>query len=293
MATKEHLEGQWREWRHAHLASMFRPYGWTSLIAQYWLEEADRNIRFDLLPGRWSVENGRVIFTPPETGPTLSVNGAYPSGPVEIVPGRNQTYGHGDSVPVYFGVCEVETVMRTNHDGHPLYAVRVRDPRKATRPEEAGVTAFEYDPAWRLRGVFTPAERVDYEAETVEEGVRETTPRMGTFTIEHAGKVCTLALIGKDTPAGIQPVVHFRDKTNGSLTYGAGRVVELHFTDNDKRRIDWIDFNYAVALPCAFTNFVTCPLVPPENHLDFEVLAGEKRPARTVARTMTYMFSLG
>lgn len=288
MPTNEHLAGQWREWRYAHVATMFRPYGWTSLVAQYWLEESDRDVAFDLLPGTWSVEGGRVIFTPPVSGPTLSVNGDYPTGPVEIIPGRNQTYGHGNSVPVYFGVNEVETIVRTKHDGQHLYGVRVRDPRQATRPEDAGVTAFDYDPAWRIRGHYTPAERVAFEAETVEAGVRENTPRMGTFTFEYGGKSYTVVLIGKDTPDGVQPVAHVRDRTSGPITYGAGRVIELQFADEACTRIDWIDFNYAVALPCAFTNFVTCPLVPPENHLDFEVLAGEKRPAQNVERTMTY-----
>ncbi|MCP4561669.1 MAG: DUF1684 domain-containing protein [Bosea sp.] len=288
MPTREHLEGQWREWRYAHVATMFRPYGWTALVAQYWLEDSDRDVAFELLPGRWSVEDGRVIFTPPASGPTLSVNGEYPEGPVEIIPGRNQTYGHGKSVPVYFGVNEVETIIRTKHDGSRLYGVRVRDPHQATRLEDAGVTAFDYDPAWRIPGVYTPAERVEFEAETVEVGVRETTPRMGTFTFELDGKSHTVVLIGKDTPTGVQPVAHVRDRTSGLITYGAGRVIELQFADAANTRIDWIDFNYAVALPCAFTNFVTCPLVPPENHLDFEVLAGEKRPAQSVARTMTY-----
>lgn len=87
MPTTEHLAGQWREWRHAHLATMFRPYGWTSLVAQYWLEEGDRGIRFELLPGTWGVEDGRVIFTPPASGPTLSVDGAYPTGPGRDHPG--------------------------------------------------------------------------------------------------------------------------------------------------------------------------------------------------------------
>lgn len=288
MPTTEHLEGQWREWRYAHVAKMFRPYGWTSLVAQYWLEKDDQGVTFDLLPGTWSVEDGRIMFTPPAEGPNLSVNGEYPTGPVEIIPGRNQTYGHGDSLPVYFGRNEVETLLRTTHDGRPLFGVRVRDPREATRLEDAGVTAFDYDPEWRIRGFYTPSERTDYEAETVEEGVRESTPRMGTFTFEYKGKSHELVLIGKDTPDGVQPVAHVRDKTNGPVTYGAGRVIELQFTDETNSRIDWIDFNYAVALPCAFTNFVTCPLVPPENHLDFEVLAGEKRPAQNIARTMTY-----
>ncbi|SEC15575.1 hypothetical protein SAMN05216452_3967 [Nitratireductor aquibiodomus] len=288
MPTREHLEGQWREWRYAHVAKMFRPYGWTSLVAQYWLEKDDQGVTFDLLPGTWSVEDGRIMFTPPAEGPNLSVNGEYPTGPVEIIPGRNQTYGHGESLPVYFGRNEVETLLRTTHDGQPLFGVRVRDPHEATRLEDAGVTAFDYDPEWRIPGFYTPTERTDYEAETVEEGVRESTPRMGTFTFEYKGKSYEIVLIGKDTPHGVQPVAHVRDKTNGAITYGAGRVIELQFTDETNTRIDWIDFNYAVALPCAFTNFVTCPLVPPENQLDFEVLAGEKRPVQNVVRTMTY-----
>lgn len=288
MTTTEHLEGQWREWHYAHVAKMFRPYGWTSLVAQYWLEADDKGVSFDLLPGTWSVEDGRVMFTPPASGPNLSVDGNYPTTPVEIVPGRNQTYGHGNSEAVYFGLNEVETLLRTKHDGQPLYGLRVRDPRQATRLEDAGVTAFDYNLDWRIRGVYTPTPVVAHEAETVEVGVRETTPRIGTFTFDYQGKSYTLLLIGKETAAGIQPVAHIRDRTSGPISYGAGRVIELEFTDETNSRIDWIDFNYAVALPCAFTNFVTCPVVPTENHLDFEVLAGEKRPAKEVARTMTY-----
>lgn len=288
MTTPEHLEGQWREWRHAHVSTMFRPYGWTALIAQHWLEADDTGVTLDLLPGTWSVQEGKVIYTPPASGPNLSVDGVYPAGPVEIIPGRNQTYGHGASKPVYFGRFEVETLLRSRHDGQPLYGVRVRDPLQATRAEDAGVTAFDYDPAWRIPGTYTPAPLTEYEAETVEPGVREATPRFGTFTFEHGGKSYTLQLIGKATPDGIQPVAHIRDRTSGPVTYGAGRVIELQFADETGRRIDWIDFNYAVALPCAFTNFVTCPIPPRENNLDFEVLAGEKRPRTDVARTMTY-----
>lgn len=288
MPTHEYLEGQWREWRYAHVAKMFRPYGWTSLVAQYWLEADDKGVSFDLLPGLWSVEDGRVMFTPPASGPNLSVGETHPTGPVEIVPGRNQTYGHGKSEPVYFGELEVETILRSKHNGDPLYGVRVRDPRQATPLAEAQVTAFDYDTAWRIPGVFTPSGVNEYEAETVEKGVRESTPRIGTFSFDHNGKSHTVLLIGKETATGIQPVAHIRDKTSGPITYGAGRVVELQFADDTKTRIDWIDFNYAVALPCAFTNFVTCPVVPAENQLDFEVLAGEKRPVQDVVRTMTY-----
>lgn len=289
MVTTEHRAGQWREWRYAHVATMFRPYGWTSLVAQYWLEEDDSGKSFDMLPGSWSVEAGRVIYTPPASGPNLSVDGQYPTGPVEIVPGRNQTYGHGASKAVYFGDKEVETIQRSRHDGKALFGVRLRDPAQTTSLHDVRVEAFDYDPAWRLPGVYHPTPVTDYEAETVEKGVRESTPRIGTFTFEHGGKSYTIELIGKTTAEGkIQPVAHVRDKTSGPISYGAGRVTELEFTDDSNSRIDFIDFNYAVALPCAFTNFVTCPMVPAENNLDFAILAGEKRPEQDIERTMTY-----
>src|SRR5690606_11748541 len=34
MTAPEHLKGQWREWRHARVAELTRPYGWTALVAQ-------------------------------------------------------------------------------------------------------------------------------------------------------------------------------------------------------------------------------------------------------------------
>ncbi|WP_157413168.1 DUF1684 domain-containing protein [Agromyces allii] len=289
MPTIEHLVGQWREWRHARTAELARPYGWTALVAQYWLTEGEQGATFDLLPGTWGVERGRVLFTPPADGPSLSVDGEYPNGPVEIRPGRNQTYGHGTSAPVYFGDLEVETIVRTSDGGEQLHAIRVRDPRASAETDLSGLTAYDYDPAWRIPASFTPAERRDIEAPTVETGVRETTARIGTLRFEHGGASYDLEIIGKDAAYGVQPVAHVRDLTSGRTTYGAGRVIELQFADRDAQRIDHIDFNYATALPCAFTNFVTCPLPPRENHLDFEVLAGEQRPATDVARVLTYV----
>lgn len=288
MPAIEHLAGQWREWRHARVAELSRPYGWTALVAQHWLREGDAEVTLDDLPGTWGVSDGRVLYTPPAEGDNLVVDGEYATETVEIVPGRNQTYGHGRSVPVYHGVREVETIPRTTDDGDRVFAVRVRDPRESARKDFSGLTAYDYDPAWRLPARFTLAPRVDVEQETVETGVRETTSRIGTLAFEHDGRTYELALIGKDAAYGVQPVAHIRDLTSGRTTYGAGRVVELVFADDSGERIDWIDFNYLTALPCAFTNFVTCPLPPAQNHLDFEVLAGEKKPEVTIDRVLTY-----
>ena len=39
-----------------------------------------------------------------------------------------------------------------------------------------------------------------------------------------------------------------------------------------------LDFNRAVNLPCAYTDFATCPLPPAENRLPVAVEAGERIP---------------
>ena len=51
MPVQEHLKGQWREWRHARVAELTRPYGWTALVAQYWLKDGEEGTVLDLLPG--------------------------------------------------------------------------------------------------------------------------------------------------------------------------------------------------------------------------------------------------
>ena len=288
MPVKEHLEGLWREWRHARIAELSRPYGWPSLIAQHWLHEGEEPVELEGLPGRWAVDGGRVIFTPPASGPTLSVAGEYPSEPIEIVPGRNQSYGHGRSVPVFFGDLEVETIPRTNNAGERILGVRVRDPKVSAAKDFSAVEAYDYDPAWRLPASFTPAEALDVEQETVETGVRETTTRIGTLHVVIEGREYALEVIGKESAIGIHPVVHLRDATAGRTTYGAGRVVEAQWADAERRTIEVIDFNYLVPLPCAYTNFVTCPIPPRENILDIEIPVGEKKPSEELERVLTY-----
>jgi len=288
MPVKEHLEGLWREWRHQRIATLSRPYGWPSLVAQHWLHEGQDPVALDGLPGTWAVVDGRVIFTPPAEGPTLSVDGEYPTAPVEIVTGRNQSYGHGRSVPVFFGDLEVETIPRTNNAGERIFGVRVRDPKVSAAKDFWGIEAYDYDPAWRVPAVFTPAAALDVEQETVEQGVRETTTRIGTLRVELEGRAFDLVVIGKESATGIHPVVHLRDATSGKTTYGAGRVVEAEWADEARTRIDWIDFNYLIPLPCAFTNFVTCPIPPRENVLDIAIPVGEKKPAEELERILTY-----
>jgi uncharacterized protein len=74
--------------------------------------------------------------------------------------------------------------------------------------------------------------------------------------------------------------IPFRDATNGTQTYGAGRYLvdaaKSHDlgADDDGRLI--VDFNFATQPSCAFDPRWACPLAPPENRLDIDVRAGER-----------------
>ena len=65
----------------------------------------------------------------------------------------------------------------------------------------------------------------------------------------------------------------FTDVTNGDLTYGGGRYIDLTYPLKDSVLID---FNKAYNPYCAYNPKYSCPLVPSANHLETEILAGEK-----------------
>ncbi|HEU5292436.1 MAG TPA: DUF1684 domain-containing protein [Cyclobacteriaceae bacterium] len=63
----------------------------------------------------------------------------------------------------------------------------------------------------------------------------------------------------------------FTDLTNGESSYGAGRYIDLRIPDGNKIILD---FNKAYNPYCAYSDGYSCPIVPADNHLDVEVLAG-------------------
>ena len=69
--------------------------------------------------------------------------------------------------------------------------------------------------------------------------------------------------------------VWFKDRTNGSTTYRGYRAVRPQVVEDGEWTV--IDFNFASNPPCAYSNFTTCPLPPPENRLPVAIEAGLKQ----------------
>lgn len=75
--------------------------------------------------------------------------------------------------------------------------------------------------------------------------------------------------------------VPFRDATNGTETYGAGRYLvdaakSADLGGEPATGTLILDFNFAYQPSCAFDPRWACPLAPPENRLDLAIRAGER-----------------
>ena len=85
------------------------------------------------------------------------------------------------------------------------------------------------------------------------------------------GHPATLMIVQRPQDGSL--FLSFRDATCGNTTYGGGRYLGVGRYENGDV---YIDLNHASNPPCAYNSNWTCPLVHPENTLDFAVEAGER-----------------
>jgi uncharacterized protein len=70
-----------------------------------------------------------------------------------------------------------------------------------------------------------------------------------------------------------QLLIMFTDSTNGHETYGGGRFI---YAPLPKDGTTTLDFNKAFNPYCSLSQYVYCPVPPPENRLPFRVPVGEQ-----------------
>jgi hypothetical protein len=98
----------------------------------------------------------------------------------------------------------------------------------------------------------------------------------GQFTFQVDGEEATMVIYSD--AHGHEFFMPFKDSTNGSETYGAGRYMDDHrpgMRQLGPSRFE-IDFNYAYNPYCAYSPAYSCPLPPRENWLKVPIRAGEK-----------------
>jgi uncharacterized protein len=135
------------------------------------------------------------------------------------------------------------------------------------------VEAFPPDQRWRVAARFDAFEKP--------RSVKVADVRGGTVDFTAAGQLVfrlddrEWRLTAFDSGPNEPFFVMFKDRTNGTSTYGGYRIVGPSRVKNGEFTV--LDFNMAMNPPCAYSPFTTCPLPPPENTLDIAIEAGLKR----------------
>lgn len=147
----------------------------------------------------------------------------------------------------------------------------------AERNDFNGLKYFEYQPDWRVLAKVQPAP--GREISLVHNDQASTAARrFGKAEFEVRGEKLSLGMYWLESYGG-GLFLPFRDGTAGTETYGGGRYL-LDTAKGADLGLDGdlivLDFNYAHHPSCVHSDAWSCPLAPPENHIDVRITAGER-----------------
>ena len=135
---------------------------------------------------------------------------------------------------------------------------------------------FEIDSTYRVEARFKKAKK----RRTVV--MKTSTDRMaeylvyGTISFELKGEKCKLTVY-RNKSHSTHPLykdylfLPFTDMSTGEESYGTGRYLDLRISDLEQLTID---FNFCYAPYCAYSDRLSCPVPPSNNHVNVKVLAG-------------------
>ncbi|MFF2051440.1 DUF1684 domain-containing protein [Leifsonia sp. NPDC058194] len=252
----------WTAWHDAHETARADAHGFLAVTSLRWL--AAEPERFDDVPGAWSTgEDGPVVLL--GEGEELIVDGAPVTGRYAFGP-----IAERDQRTAAFGDAVVEVARRGGSD-----IVRPRHPDAALRTSYAGTPTYAPDERWAVAGRFEPFDEPrEVTVGSAAEGLEHVYAAPGEVVFEHDGAEHRLIAFDGRTPGSL--LVLFLDATSGVTTYAANRSLGVAAPAADGSVV--LDFTRAVNLPCAYTDFATCPLPPAGNRLPFAVTAGERIP---------------
>jgi len=260
------------DWRSAETADLKKEDGWLSLVGLFWLKNGVNTVgagsQFDVRLtdnffqgkfGEIEFKNG-VATLKVADGVEAKCEGK-PVSTLDLVSDEK-----GKPTEIHVGSQMFYMIRREDRFG-----IRLKDNQSKARVAFKGQNWFPVNESYRV-----PAK-----LEALPEPKELMVPNVlgGHFKMKSPG-LLRFALEGKEY--SLQPVLQddgslfiiFRDASNSSETYSAGRFLDADKPVNGETTLD---FNKAENPPCAFTPYATCPLPPEGNDLPVAIKAGEKR----------------
>ena len=251
---------EWQAFRRGREKGLTRPDGFLSITGLHWLDAEPQ--RFDGVPGSWSLGPDGVVV---ELGDaeSLTVDAGAIADVVTRIEKGHHVLGPIDEHGIWARAGEVRIEV-ADRDGAVL--LRPRDPAHRLRHDHQPTPVYPPSMEWVATATFTPRASHPAPDDTI-----------GEVAFDLGGRQVTLAAF--DDHGGLWLV--FSDATSGRTTYPAGRQLYVDPPGGDGSVV--LDFNRTINLPCAYTDFTTCPVPPPQNRMPFAVEAGEQDPKRSVA----------
>ena len=244
--------------RAARIARLTAADGWLTLVGRHPLERGDNRLPI----GTVALDEEGVVRLSVPAGLVVTCDGQPVSERILRPDGEGAPDRLVHERRIY------ELVRRGD-----IFSVRVRDPESPRRRAFRGTEWFPVRPDWRVEGRFEPF---------AEERLISIPYDLGPVLSRSPGQVAlrlfdqTWHLDSLMDDERKRLFILFADATNRDDTYGAGRFIYTPIPDAGSGRVV-VDFNRALNPACAFTEFATCPLPPPQNRFPFRVEAGEKR----------------
>jgi uncharacterized protein (DUF1684 family) len=263
--------------RAERLARLTSETGWLTLSGLFWLKEGEN---------RFGADSADAIVLPRSVPPGSSGSFWCESGTVRLVASTGARIFCGDKLVK-------ELLMASDQAGTPgaptvlsmgsvrlqiierggRLGVRVKDSQNEARTHFQGLTYFPVDEKWRIQAAFLPYHPPKTIPISTVINTLEQDSCPGACVFSFGGKECHLDAVAE--PGSGELLIMFSDETSGKETYPGGRQLAAPLPDTAGNVV--LDFNKALNWPCAFTEFATCPIPPPQNHLPFRVEAGEKK----------------
>ena len=260
------------KWRSDEERDLKKEDGWLTLAGLFWLKDGVNTVGvgsdFDvrLTSNFKGGKFGEITFK--DGVATLKVEeGVEAQGDDKIVTNIQLVSDEeGKPTKVRTGTQTLYMIKREDR-----YGIRLKDSSSKARLNFKGSNWFPVDETYKVKAQFEASpEAKEVMVPNVMGGFfKMKSPGMLKFNLK--GKDCTLQPVEDDD--GTLFII-FHDRSNETDTYKAGRFLHADKAVNGETVLD---FNKAENPPCAFTPFATCPLPPPQNELEVEVKAGEKR----------------
>jgi len=264
-----------KQWDAARVAALKDPNGWLNLEGLFWLKKGVNsfgsastndlvynNAAFPKHLGDFIYEDGKVYWKEGSTEKVKINDGDLVQNSETL---NLLTATEGQYISQWKDFAWI-VIQREDKVG-----VRFRNLKAKTLLEFKGIERFLVDAKWRIKAKVIPQNQNPLMIMNVL-GQNTAQKHGGQLVFEIDGKSYRLDAIDE---GGVRLFVAFADATSGKTTYGSGRFIELDRPDAEG--FTYIDFNKAYNPPCAFTEFATCPLPPPQNRLSIAIPAGEKK----------------